>query len=305
MSIFDKFLNRNTKQSSSSKEEDICINQSSINHELWDNTLEEIKPNEELWYYFYNKMKEVPHGGRLGLEDVFEMPCSSDEYIEFLKFCNWKSRPYTFDSKEEFEKTLKNPEDNVSSYKKLAYWYFFQQDFCEANKWFTKAAEKEDSESITRLAGAYTFGYGIDQDIEKGLNLYKKAIQIDAYPDALMDLALNYVNGKVLPMNKERAFFLMERAAKQGLPAAQFNLGIMYRKGDGVGVDLQKSLYWYHLSADQGYEQAILDLFNYYMSIQNYEYADKMLLLGIHFDIEQCKNIRNELIKLSNQSANN
>lgn len=305
MGIFDKLFKRKNDSSSQKEETDLGNNNPIINDDIWDSSLEIVKPNEEIWYHIYDKLKTFPHGGQLGLEQVFEMPCSPDEYMEFLKFCTWKSGPHSFETDEDFEKSLQNPEDNVGTYKRLAYWYLFKQDFAEANKWFAKAAEKDDSEATTRLAGAYTFGYGIERDVQKGLNLYKKVIQIDAYPDALMDLALNYTHGKVLPKNKERAFFLMERAAKQGLPAAQFNLGIMYRTGDGVSADMQKALYWYHLSAEQGYEQAIMDLFNFYMSAQNYEYADRMLLLGIHFDIEQCKNIRNELIRLSNQAQNN
>ena len=40
--------------------------------------------------------------------------------------------------------------------------------------------------------------------------------------------------------------------AEQGDAAAQFNLGLMYDKGDGVLKDFSEALKWYRLSAEQG-----------------------------------------------------
>jgi len=40
--------------------------------------------------------------------------------------------------------------------------------------------------------------------------------------------------------------------AKQGHIEAQFNLGEIYRKGNGVEIDLAESLRWYRLAAEQG-----------------------------------------------------
>jgi hypothetical protein len=48
--------------------------------------------------------------------------------------------------------------------------------------------------------------------------------------------------------------------AEQGNAAAQFNLGLMYEKGDGVPVDYQMAAKWYHKSAVQGYADAQLNL---------------------------------------------
>ena len=48
--------------------------------------------------------------------------------------------------------------------------------------------------------------------------------------------------------------------AEQGNPAAQFNLGLMYEKGEGVTKDYQESARWYHKAAVQGYADAQLNL---------------------------------------------
>lgn len=38
---------------------------------------------------------------------------------------------------------------------------------------------------------------------------------------------------------------------------AQYNMGVLYKDGRGVEQNLEEALRWFHLSAAQGYEQAI------------------------------------------------
>jgi hypothetical protein len=52
----------------------------------------------------------------------------------------------------------------------------------------------------------------------------------------------------------------MEQAAELGSPHAQYNMGIFYRDGDGVSVDLKKSTYWFQMSADQNFPDAQVEL---------------------------------------------
>jgi TPR repeat protein len=44
----------------------------------------------------------------------------------------------------------------------------------------------------------------------------------------------------------------LEPLAKQGLAAAQYNLGFMYAKGQGVPQDYKTAVKWWRLSAEQG-----------------------------------------------------
>jgi TPR repeat protein len=46
-------------------------------------------------------------------------------------------------------------------------------------------------------------------------------------------------------------------AAKQGYAAAQFNLGLMYMKGEGVDENQDEAVRLWRMSADQGFNQAI------------------------------------------------
>ena len=45
---------------------------------------------------------------------------------------------------------------------------------------------------------------------------------------------------------------LFRPLAEQGVASAQFNLGVMYARGQGVPQDYQAALKWYRLAAEQG-----------------------------------------------------
>ena len=46
------------------------------------------------------------------------------------------------------------------------------------------------------------------------------------------------------------------KAAEQGFVYAQFNLGMMYRKGEGVLEDDKEAVKWYRKAAEQGFATA-------------------------------------------------
>ena len=54
--------------------------------------------------------------------------------------------------------------------------------------------------------------------------------------------------------DQAHAVWLVE--AEKGDPVAQFNLGVMYSKGDGVLQNEKEVARWYHLAAEQGYADA-------------------------------------------------
>ncbi len=56
------------------------------------------------------------------------------------------------------------------------------------------------------------------------------------------------------------ALKLLQPLANQGAAAAQFNLGYMYAKGQGVTEDDAQATAWYRKAADQGYGPAQLGL---------------------------------------------
>ena len=56
--------------------------------------------------------------------------------------------------------------------------------------------------------------------------------------------------------NYTTALHEWEPLAKNGNSSAQFNLGQMYRKGEGVPKDHKTAVWWYRLASEQGYSIA-------------------------------------------------
>jgi len=74
---------------------------------------------------------------------------------------------------------------------------------------------------------------------------------------AQYDLAVLYDKGQGVPQSDEKARQWYELAAGQGEPRAQYNLGLMYLNGQGMKADLIEAYYWISLSAAQGDTQAL------------------------------------------------
>src|SRR4030043_536095 len=58
----------------------------------------------------------------------------------------------------------------------------------------------------------------------------------------------------------ETAYRLIKPLAEQGLPEAQFNLGLMYYTGQDVLQDYPEAVRWYRKAADQGFAEAQFNL---------------------------------------------
>ena len=48
----------------------------------------------------------------------------------------------------------------------------------------------------------------------------------------------------------------LKKLAEEGMPEAQYNLGLMYSTGKGVPQDYNEAIRWYRLAADQGHSKA-------------------------------------------------
>jgi TPR repeat protein len=76
-------------------------------------------------------------------------------------------------------------------------------------------------------------------------------------PRAQYDLGYMYDKGQGVPQSDAKAREWYERAGEQGEPRAQYNLGLMHLNGQGVKPDLVQAYYWISLSAAQGDTQAL------------------------------------------------
>lgn len=230
-----------------------------VNEDVWDSSLEEISEQEKIRYKIYERCNKLKPGEQMNVEDVFgKEGVTADEYLEFMKVMMRLSCPYpSFRSQEELHEALLNvKDDDAYTMCKIGNSYLGSDEYSEALKWYSKASELGNSEATCRMGGFYKHGSGVEPDMGKAIRLYKKAIVVDGNSDALLDLGLCYLKGESVPRNDIHGFSLMERSAKQGNMMAQYNLGVLYRKGRGVLADMNTALYW-KLSAAQGYGQAI------------------------------------------------
>ena len=71
-----------------------------------------------------------------------------------------------------------------------------------------------------------------------------------------------YLSGKPVPYDPAKAFQLFEKAANANIPAAQYNLSVLYRYGEGVEKDEENADFWRMKAAQNGFKIAIKELEN-------------------------------------------
>jgi len=95
-----------------------------------------------------------------------------------------------------------------------------------------------------------------DEDYREAVQWYtESAEQGDKY--AQYSLGLMYQKGEGVSQDYKEAVRWYAKSAGQGFCIAQYNLGVMYDNGQGVPQDSIQAYKWYCLSAAQGEQNAI------------------------------------------------
>ena len=119
--------------------------------------------------------------------------------------------------------------------------------FPEAAANFNKAACQGHAESKYILSTMYEAGKGVPQDVAQAAHWERMAAdQGHLYAQANLSFRCYSAN------NFAEAFAWCQRAADGELAWAQFNLGLMYQKGEGVTRSDGEAAHWYRLAAAQG-----------------------------------------------------
>ena len=87
---------------------------------------------------------------------------------------------------------------------------------------------------------------------KKLADLMKRAERGEA--EAQFNLGQMYRKGEGVPMDAAKAVEWFQKAAEQGNADAQSNLGSMYDEGEGVSKDAAKAVEWWQKAAAQGYQ---------------------------------------------------
>ena len=116
----------------------------------------------------------------------------------------------------------------------------------KAFEWFMVAAKQHHTESEYYVGLYYQNGKGVSKDIDQAVFWFEKAA-LKKDKNALYHLAMILI--KLPDKDYPTIARLLEQAAKLDHPNAQYNLAVMHQRGDGVELDLQKSLFWYEKAA--------------------------------------------------------
>lgn len=123
-----------------------------------------------------------------------------------------------------------------------------------------KKAEDGDLEAQLKVASAYLEGLeGVSVDAAKGANWYQKAA-LQGSPKAQNNLGDLYQKGEGVTEDHARAVELYAKAAEAGLAEAQSNLARMYAKGLGVKKDENLAMEWWSKAAAQNHVGAMRNI---------------------------------------------
>lgn len=136
----------------------------------------------------------------------------------------------------------------------LLYGWGIPQDVKKAEEIFTVLAEN---------GNAYAQFVMIQRSLLPVMEAPKKESELKT-PEEFYQEGRKYYYGEGVIINNAKAVGYFTVAAEGGHSEAQYLLGVCYRLGYGVGIDIEKARYWYEKSAAQGNKAArnVLDSLN-------------------------------------------
>jgi len=127
---------------------------------------------------------------------------------------------------------------------------YTEGNYEQAFKELKPLAEQNVTSAQFMLGRLYQNGKGIPQDFEKAVYWYKRAAN-----------AVYFANDGTLTLQKNATG---DEFTILGIRIAQYNLGLMYKNGEGVQQNDQEAVKWYRLAAKLGDADAQNNLGNMY-----------------------------------------
>ena len=135
-----------------------------------------------------------------------------------------------------------------------------KEDDVVALNYFMRAADLGDPRAINMMVAFYTYGFGVEQDpqkaLELGSSLADKGDQEALY--AMEENAYAYFSGNKdgIDINFNTAFEYYMKLTEYGNERAMYNVGLLYEYGLGTSKDHAKAIEWVTKAQDAGYEPA-------------------------------------------------
>ena len=145
--------------------------------------------------------------------------------------------------------------DNSDALVRLAWFYFdgrgVLRDRAYAFELFRCAADQGDFRAQLQLAWMYDNGIGVGRNQRIGHELTRKTEET-TNTDKLRELAFMYSRGNGVERSEKKAAQLYRKAAELGDSFAQYILGNSYEQGKGVAKNYKMAALWYRKAAEQG-----------------------------------------------------
>src|SRR6266566_201413 len=120
-------------------------------------------------------------------------------------------------------------------------------------------AERADPQAQVQLASLYAQGRGVTNSYAEAAKWYRRAAE-QGNADAQVGLGELYEAGRGVPKDMDEAIKCYRLAADQGNAAAQYTLGFLCEAGHGLPQDQPQAAKWFKLAADQGDKLSQYDL---------------------------------------------
>lgn len=134
------------------------------------------------------------------------------------------------------------------------------KDYEESIMWAEKAVAQGCPDGYWILALAYHHGRGVDEDIDKAIEIYQKGAAAGNAP-CQHNLGCEYMSGMNLKKDYHKGFELFKAAAEQGYGLAMRDLGSCYQFTHGTTANTKTAIEWYEKALevidDPGLEQMV------------------------------------------------
>ena len=137
-----------------------------------------------------------------------------------------------------------------------------ERDIDKAREWYEKAAEKDYGPALYALSLLYREGWeGTAPDHEKTVELLRRGAAAD-YAPAQYALGCLYEAGfdDIIKPDEAVSIEWYKKAAENGNPSAQYEMGLVYSRGKGVPEDEEKAAEWFKKAAQYGHPNAMCEL---------------------------------------------
>jgi TPR repeat protein len=166
----------------------------------------------------------------------------------------------------------------------------------EGIQWLREAAKQGNKSAIYRLADFLKDGKGVDKNEVEAIELIQRGVKLGS-AECQASLAVSYLFGDQVEVDKERAHNLLQLSKLQGYAWGTYLLGMTYEQGDGVPQSIDKAIDCFKEIADEepraAYRLGYLSLWRdednqdlpaaakWFMSAADRGNADAQLHLGI------------------------